>query len=359
MRCKRGAPNRARWGALGFGLLISVAWGPRRASAQGATSEGLTRFVSPCASAEEFFRVLSDEHGVSRGSVPFHGIHVREEGGRFVLEMHARGGVVRRLADASCDALVRSARVIVVSAVLAAEAGGSDASSGAGGEAAGTSQAGPTEPRPSGPEAGEAEPAGSRPRRPSEAGRLGGTAASRGGEPSRAHPQEAGSFLDLRPHAFFGAGVSAALGPVPSGFVEVGGGVRRRSVGVALLGRYHFPTETALDVTGLRLEAASARLTASYAPARWVRGALGPSVTWLVGRGVGLARPETSLVWMVAPELDVAFVPWARDGWGLEAGLRGWVCLNDPRFELEGGEEVYRVPRGGGAVFIRGIWGPE
>jgi|GEM_PF-2698746 len=344
------APLALAWGSTASAKELPLA--PEAPAAEAS-------FESPCLSGEQFFRVLESEHDVSREEVPFSRLVIAPNEARFELTLVAQDGSSRSLFDISCQTLVDTALVIVASWVHAAHdsnltepgapkepVGASDFADKPAPKSEASDANALTEP---GPPLLTAET-------PKALIATESAGRDRSVDPNR---KAAGRAEKVRfvPFATLGSGVSFALHPTPAFFVELGGGIRSGKWGSTLFIRYHFPSQSfSADGAGLRLESASARLAGAYFPLPWLAIELGPSLSWLSGRGVNVSRPASSAIWLAALELDASVVPLRTQTWAVGAGVRGFVSLNNPRFELDDGSLVYSVPRGGAGIFLHGIW---
>jgi hypothetical protein len=341
--------------AIALALVLGAGLAPGRPSDEGGAA---FEFVCPCGSEAEFWGGLRERHGIVGSEIPFSELRIFEQNGSFHLDLVATDGSLRALNDSSCRTLFDTALVIVASATSALSKLPESPPVGAdGGElqppeltAPPTAAASPGE---------EPEPA-SAPPTPLSVPNSAPPASVSEGPVEKDPPQEAQPRQPaLRPRAMIslGGGLSLAFHPSVAYFAEGSVGARVGRFGATLLGRYFPGTQSAVsgDI-GLRLESATGRVALVYFPRRWLRLELGPSATWIQGRALGIARPSQAEVWMIAPELEVAALPIRWSGLALEAGLRGWITLNSPRFELDSGGEVFQVPRAGFAIFLHGNW---
>lgn len=312
-----------------------------------------------CGSSEEFFGTLEQEHHLARSDLTFERVRLAPEGTSFRLDWLDTQGT-RTFRDPDCRTLFRTAIVIAVSSVRDREASEppTDAPDAqvlapvaAGAAATGAAAGGPEGEVPESP-IEVAEPL--TPETPTRVEKPTGRPKS----VPRPRDRRTGNPLRVRGEGGIALGGAVALFPKPAFFAELSGGLVLGRAGTSLSVRY-LPRSKAntSESLGIQLEAWGGRLGAFYEPLRWLRADLGLGVTYLIGTGLGVRNPGSDGVWLFAPELDASARLLAEDPFSLDLGLRGWVALNTPRFEIDGEGEIYRVPPAGAAFFLRGRLG--
>lgn len=311
-----------------------------------------------CGSSGEFFETLEREHQVAPADLTFEQVRLGGDGDGFRLDWVDEQGL-RTFRDPDCRTLFRTAIVIAVSGVRERERAvpeppaplapeetpGSNLTPvvlPAAGAAAAVSAptAAPEKVAPLTPE--KPLPTDPRPKAQDPA-------------PQPSQRRRTGAPRRFRGEAALAVGGAVALFPKPAFFAELSGGLLVGRAGTSLSLRYLPPSESRTQGSpGIRLEGWAGRLGVLYEPMAWLRADLGLGVTYLMGAGTGVRAPAEDGVWLFAPELDLAGRVFARGPFAFDAGVRGWVALNAPRFEVDGEGEIYRVPPAGAALFLRG-----
>ncbi len=301
-----------------------------------------------CGTAEEFFSILAHEHQLSPTELTFERVTIAPDGQQFRLDWSDAQGI-RTLHDPDCRTLFRSLIVMAVASFRAQK----------------LEEPPPTEPSVSAPEPAPEEqplppPTSSveaapplvpeTPRAPSARSPRSSTQVS----PAR-RDLGSGSPLHIGGEGSLGIGGAVSLFPSPAFFAEVSGAALVGSGGLSLALRYFPPSSSTLaGPVGIQLDAWAGRVGALFEPMPRLRADLGFSATYLLGEGLGVRSPSRDGVWLLAPELDISAQILASGTWGVDVGLRGWVALNAPRFEIDGEGEIYRAPPAGAALFLRG-----
>lgn len=344
------------------------------------------QFECACGTEAEFVGRLWDEHGVEPAAARLEAIRILPTSQGFELTIQRVGEAPRSLADGSCRTLFDTALVILATAAgleaasptaqSSAESSatrgsgeseaGANSSSGVGAElqpgrnvspTSPPSAAPPAERAPQDPESSAGKKADASKAQPKSAEPQGGRHDPSTRRPAAASPKPS---WRLRPLASVGAGGEVGLHPNLAAFGELELGLTLRDWGLSASARYAPPTtDRTLEDMGLTMSSVQLRLAALYFVRSWLRAAVGPTVTRLDGTGRGIARPEAASIWLLASELEISVSPVRSGAWSVETGLRGSVALNAPRFELDGGMEIYRLPRAGAAIFLRGSFRPR
>lgn len=302
-----------------------------------------------CGTPEEFFSILDHEHQLTPRELTFERVTLAPDGEQFRLDWSDPQGT-RTLRDPDCRTLFRSLIVMAVASVRAQKL--EESPPGPSGSEPAPAPA-PDEPLPEPapvdtapplvPETPRAAPARS-PRPSASDSPSPGRRTARGGTPLR-----------IGGEGSLGIGGAVSLLPNPAFFAEVAGAALLGPAGLSLAVRYFPPSSSTVSgPVGIRLDAWAGRVGVLYEPIPNLRADLGCSATYLVGEGVGVRSPGRDGVWLFAPELDLSAPVLRRRIWSLEVGLRGWVGVNTPRFEINGEGEIYRAPPAGAALFLRG-----
>jgi hypothetical protein len=216
----------------------------------------------------------------------------------------------RELRDAACRTLLRSAAVMIASAIVPAS------------EARKTSgpSTEPVDPKPS-------------------------AARGRTGDASGALP------------VLLGAGGILGVVPGLAPQLELLGGLSHRRWGL-LLGLSYVGSGTAGNdaALGVSLDAVGGRLAGLYRAATFLDLRAGAALRRLSGSGRGGALTQSAAAWSLALQLELAFVPLHFGAGWLEVGLVGECALVRPSFEFESGPQVHRVSPFGAGVLARVGW---
>lgn len=335
-----------------------------------------------CGSSAQFQAELQRVPGYSKEALPLTQVRIRpKDAASYELQVMQSGQAMRTFSDANCVTLFRTALVVAAASIPAPDSSTAAPTPSSEVEPTPASPlaAEPTttpatttpisttppsatlpavqltpdsaQPVPSQPEATTSEPATA----PSSAADPKDTRATK-----RKSTTSASEKLLLRPSVGVAAGAAWGLSPSVAPLFEALGTLHIKSWGASLALRYVPPTqELTSDEVGMRVQSFGARAAALFMPTSWLSLQAGLTVYGMIAEGIEVRSPKTDLVWVTAPELELAGSPLQLGDFTAEFALQGRIALNRPVFQLQPDTEVYRTPRFGAAVLFRINWSPR
>jgi len=335
-----------------------------------------------CGSSAQFQAELQRVPGYSKEALPLTQVRIRpKDATSYVLQVMQSGQATRTFTDTNCVTLFRTALVVAAASIPAPDSA-----------TAAPTPSSDVEPTPVSPVTAEpttapaaTTPSGATPPTatlpavqltPDSAQTAPSQAEAKTSEPasapsSAADPKDtrdteyksttsASEQLRLRPRVGIAAGAAWGLSPKVAPLFEVLGALHIKSWGVSLALRYVPPAqELTSDEVGMRVQSFGARAAALFMPTSWLSVQAGLTVYGMIAEGIEVRSPKTDLVWVTAPELELAGSPLQLGAFTAEIVLQGRIALNRPVFQLQPDTEVYRTPRFGAAALFRINWSPR
>lgn len=334
------------------------------------SAEAQVAFQAPphCGSHQEFFASVRDLQQVEAAQITLTSVVITEpEPGTYHLILDGPDGS-REFTDVDCRTLFRTAVVVAAAAartpaIAPVEPIAPDAVEAVegerGSEPASSSPVAPPPTAPPSPASPEPVPPASAPRASAV---LPTPFAAQAAPADPDGAPNAAATADPPPAVSVAGGLGAALGlsPHPTLVFDLEGGLGRGAWGVVVNARYLTPSEaTTQGDAGVRVESFGGRAAAHYRVVSRLRVAGGLSAYRIQARGVGIRYPNTDVVWLIAPEIEVALgVPLSTE-WSVVLGLAGRVGFTMPSFQIQPEIEVFQLPRVGGLGVFRVEWAPR